>query len=1154
MIWHNDCKGYDKEAIRMKQSVNFEFLRKEWPELANFGGYAEEYAYTDPQSSLIKLRSFGEFMVNFVYQKLNLPCLPKASFHDKLKGEDFSGFTSSPVMTSFFTIKNLGNRAAHDAKGTDKDAIFAIQQAYQLGAWLYCGYHNVKSDVVPEFKAVNADANITTRLKQKLESTAALHKQAMVELELQQQRFELLTTANKQATALKNEQVADNFAAFSGAAAKTLDFNEAKTRKYLIDLELREVDWDVGENRISTDLVGQEVPVTDQPTPSGKGYVDYVLWDDDGLPLAVIEAKKTSANAALGKKQAKDYANALEKQYGQRPVMFYTNGHDIFIWDDVQKYPPRKIYGFYSKSSLQHLVKFQRKEKLKLSEVIIDSHIAGRRYQLETITRVHERFEAKRRKALVVQATGTGKTRVSIALTKSLQDAKWAKRILFLCDRRELRKQASGAFVEFLNAKPYVVGVSDKKYLDTARIFISTYPGMMGIYENFDVGYFDLIIADESHRSIYNVFGNIFKYFDCLQVGLTATPVEMVSRSTCSLFDCGYKDPTANYPLEKAIKENHLVPYEIMTMTTKFMREGINQKSLSDEQIAELEAQGEDPNEFEFQSADIDKAVMNKDTNRQILRNLMENGIKDKDDQLIGKTIVFARRIDHARLLKELFDEMYPELSDGFCEVIHSGEPRADALIDQFKVTEAEKEEDPSLPDPITLVISVDMLDTGIDVPSIVNLVFAKPVKSKVKFWQMIGRGTRLCEDLFGKGKDKSRFLIFDHWGNFDYFEFNYVEVEPSNSKSLTQKRFELRLQLAAIALNKLELETFDKAINLIKADIDSLDTRNINVRDKWALVEQLSNVALLKQFSKTTQTLLATELAPLMQWLDIRNQSKAIRWDCLVTQTQLALLVEPEGISELKHQVLAILERLPKNMAQVQAKAKDIKWLHEDTNWTDITFDDLEKPRVSLRGIMYLLENELLPPGGGPKMTDIMENIADYQLRARATNIETVDYQIYLQKVQEALTPMFDTNPVLIKIRNGEPVSEQEVEQLNGLIHIKYADVDIKTLKQFYPETTKDLSILLRTIVGMNPAYVETLFTQLMQKHRLSADAQRTIDMLVSLVQKTGGIKWADLDKAPYHRIYEQTLGSSENDLFALLKTLELPEPTSSIQGASNA
>ena len=1132
----------------MKQSMNFEFLRKDWPELADFGAYAEEYAFSDPQSALIKLRSYSEFMVNFIYRKLNLPCLPKASFHEKLIGEDFVQLASAPVLDKFHAIKTLGNKAAHENKGTDKDAVFAVKQCYQLGAWFYCSYHNVKADTVPAFIEFETDISQASRLKKKLEQSDALYKQAMAELERQRAANEQFLAASKQTIASKDEAMYLAFTTNSQTVSKTLDFSEAETRKYLIDMELREVGWDVAENDQSTDEVGQEVPVKHQPTETGNGSVDYVLWDDDGLPLAVVEAKKTSKDARIGKKQAKDYADALEKEHGHRPVIFYTNGHDIYIWDDVQNYPPRKIYGYYSKSSLQHLVKFQRVEKKKLTDVAIDTNIAGRRYQLETISRVHETFEQKRRKALVVQATGTGKTRVSIALTKSLQDAKWAKRILFLCDRKELRKQADKAFVEFLGVKPYVVGKSDKKYQDTARIFISTYPGMMNIYENFDVGYFDLIIADESHRSIYNVFGNIFKYFDCLQVGLTATPVEMVSRSTCQLFGCSYKEPTANYPLEKAIEEGHLVPFEIVTMTTKFMRDGINQRSLTDQQIAELEAQGEDPNEYEFESAEIDKAILNKDTNRKVLRNLMENGIKDKDNQLIGKSIIFARRIDHARLLKELFDEMYPELSNGFCEVIHSDEPRAEALIDQFKITEEEKAKDPSLPDPITLAISVDMLDTGIDVPSVVNLVFAKPVKSKVKFWQMIGRGTRLCENLFGQGKHKTRFLIFDHWNNFDYFEFDYEETEPSSGKSLAQKRFETRLQLAATALNKLELPIFEAVIQLIKQDIKALDTRNINVRDHWTIVEQLSDEKLLKQFAKPTVALLESEIAPLMTWLDIRGQSKAFRWDSLIAKTQTVLIADPQAIGALKYELMSILERLPKNTAQVQAKATQIKFLMDNNNWQSISFDELEQNRLALREVMYLLEGEIVPPNPGPKYTDVIEEEALTEYKARAANIHTIDYKIYQQKVQEALEPIFASNPVIQKIRKGQPVTEAEIVQLNGIIHTKYADVDIETLKTFYPDTTDPLDKLLRSIVGMDAQYIEQSFTALLQKHRMPPQAMRVIDMLVGHIARSGGIKMADLDQAPYNRIYEGILGSGEDEVFSLLKSLELPIPLNKI------
>ncbi|GHG74318.1 restriction endonuclease subunit R [Alishewanella longhuensis] len=1136
----------------MKQSMNFEFLRKNWPELADFGAYAEEYAFSDPQSALIKLRSYGEFMVNFIYQTLKLPCLPKASFHDKLVGADFVLLADAAILDKFHIIKTLGNKAAHENKGTDKDAVFAVKQCYQLGAWFYCSYHQAKPDVIPAFIEFTADVSPAHNLTKKLEQKEELYQQAMAELARQQEANEKLLAAAKQTVVVRNEPAFTAFATNSQTVINTLNLNEAETRKYLIDLELRDVGWDVGDNNKSTEQVGQEIEVKHQPTQTGKGYADYVLWDDDGLPLAVVEAKKTAKDARLGKKQAKDYADALEKDFGQRPVMFYTNGHDIYIWDDVQGYPPRKIYSFYSKSSLQHLVKFQRVEKKKLCEVAIDTSIAGRRYQLETLARIHETFEQKRRKALVVQATGTGKTRVSIALTKSLMDAKWAKRILFLCDRKELRKQADKAFVEFLGVKPYVVGKSDKKYQDTARIFIATYPGMMGIYEKFDVGYFDLIIADESHRSIYNVFGNLFKYFDCLQVGLTATPVEMVSRSTCKLFECDYKEPTANYPLEKAIEEGHLVPFEIVSMTTKFMREGMNQRSLTDEQIAELEAQGEDPNEYEFESTDIDKAVLNKDTNRQVLRNLMTNGIKDKDNQLIGKTIIFARKIDHALLLKDLFDKMYPELSKSFCEVIHSKEDRAEALIDQFKITEEEKAKDPSLPDPITLAISVDMLDTGIDVPSVVNLVFAKPVKSKVKFWQMIGRGTRLCKDLFGHGKDKTRFLIFDHWNNFDYFEFYYEEVEPSNSKSLAQKRFELRLQLAEIALKKLELSAFDMAINLVQQDIKSLDTRNINIRDQWQLVEQLSDLKLLKQFAKPTIAMLETTIAPLMDWLLLNGQSKAFRWDCLIAQTQTELINNPQAIAELKFEVQAVLERLPKNVAQVQAKAIEIKFLMDDSNWQSISVAVLEQHRLALREVMYLLEGEITPPNPGPKYTDVKEEYADIEYQVRAANIYTVDYKIYQQKVQEVLEPIFDSNPVIQKIRQGKAVTLEEIAQLNGIIHAKYADLDIETLKTFYPDTTEPLDKLLRSIVGMDARYIEQSFTALLQHHRMPPQAMRIIDMLIGHIARSGGIKMADLDQAPYNKIYEGILGSSEGDVFSFLKTFELPAPLTKAEMAA--
>ncbi len=505
-------------------------------------------------------------------------------------------------------------------------------------------------------------------LQQKLNQNDDLLKKALKELEeAKQAQLE----AQKQAAQLKQQTdhvKADKIRTNTLSLKSSFDFNEAETRKRLIDAELRSEGWDVALDNESTEQVSKEYEVDGQPTATGKGFCDYVLWDDNGKPLAVIEAKRTRKDANAGREQAKLYADALEASTGQRPVIFYTNGYEIYIWDDAQGYAPRLIFGYYSKDSLQYLI-LQRELKKDLNSTPIDTKVAGRLYQMESISRICERFSDKHRKALIVQATGTGKTRVSIALAKRLLDAGWAKRILFLCDRKELRKQAGNAFNEHTKEPLFIKGKSKKELASKARIVIATYPGMIQNYEEYDVGHFDLIVADESHRSIYNKYGELFKYFDALQVGLTATPVEMISRSTSQLFGCDYKMPTANYPLEQAIEEKNLVPFKVVTHTTQFLRDGIKASELTDEQIAELEDQGIDPNTLDFDAKQVDKAIFNKDTNRAIIRNLMEKGLKDVDDQLPGKSIIFARNIAHAELLAELFSEMYPDMGVIFAEL-----------------------------------------------------------------------------------------------------------------------------------------------------------------------------------------------------------------------------------------------------------------------------------------------------------------------------------------------------------------------------------------------------------------------------------------------------------------------------------------------------
>lgn len=1119
------------EIIQHMQSQNFEHLRSHWPDLANLCGHAEQYVYDDPQSALIKLRCFAEKLVGIIYRDWCLPCLPNEKFIDRLENHAFASMVDQGIIDKLHAIRKEGNKAAHEGKFGRGSSLWLLKEAHILSCWLFLSLKKGSKDDFSPFvepaKTTSTDqiSNATVKQLKQSQQREAEHKQrlerALAELEAAQ-LAEL--EAQREAAKLKaqlDEATLSGHRQASEQAKSLLELNEAQTRRRLIDTELHSRGWNIdlleGKN---TDEVTLEEQVEGQPTSSGIGYCDYVLWDDNGKPLAVIEAKRSRENAEKGRQQAKLYADALERKYRQRPVIFYTNGHDIYIWDDAQKSAPRKLYGFYAKQNLQYLVN-QRTKRKDLSATPIDTRVAGRMYQIEAISRVCERFEQGHRKALIVQATGTGKTRVAIALTKRMLAASWAKRVLFLCDRKELRKQAAKAYNEHTSEPIYVVGKTKKDYRTNSQIYIATYPGMMKIMEEFDPGYFDLIIADESHRSIYNVYGDIFKYFDAYQLGLTATPVEMISRSTSQLFACDYKMPTANYPLEQAIADKNLVPFKVVTHTTQFLREGIHGDSLSDEQIAELEDQGLDPNELDFNAAAVDKAVYNKDTNRAILRNLMEKGQRLADGQTLAKSMIFARNIQHADLLAELFTEMYPAYGGNFCRVIHSKYERAEELIDDFKATDGKDSQ-------ITIAISVDMLDTGIDVPEVLNLVFAKPVKSKVKFWQMVGRGTRLCPNLYGPAtdgsQDKKKFLIFDHWANFEYFELDPEEEEPVQSKPLSQKLFEARLAYAEEALKRGEMDGFGKMIVLIKQDIDALDDNSIAIKDNWKLKQQLSQIDVLHQFAPVTKAQLYEKMAPLMQWRNIQGESEALKWDLDIVSAQYAKLCQPDALEAQKEQMLTKVRSLSMHLNQVRSKAEEVNKLQQDEYWATASFDQLEQSRTQLRTIMHLRDKVAVSSEPGATIIDVRENDSEYRVEQRATNIQTVDYEIYRQEVEKTLTPLFDKDPVLQKIRAGEPVSKAELDALNALVHTQNPRVDLDLLSEFYPESSVGLDQLLRTIIGLDVDAIEQQFTDFVQAHHISLSAlqQRFLGLLKSEICRKGQMTVADLYEQPFKGLHQ--------------------------------
>lgn len=1109
-----------EEADRMR-SLNFEFLRPKRAALADLAGFAEAYAWPDPAGALVKQRAFIEHAVLAIYEHYRLPLPYSDSLYGLLMAEPLRQSVPDTVLAHLQLVRQAGNDAAHPRRPIPPQlALECLPLLFNIARWFHLKIDRGDRAVVPDYapppppseSAAQAEATqAQLRLAEaKYGSLEAGHKQ----------RLEAVRAANAKITLLESELT--QFKAEGEKTASILQFDEATTRHRLIDQQLISAGWAVGAMGKDTEQVKQEVPLTGLPTPSGAGRADYVLYGNDGQPLAVIEAKRTAKDAHQGAEQARQYADALEKSTGARPVIFFTNGIDIFLWDDVQRYPYRKIYGFYSKDSLEYLV-HQRTGKKDLALVEPDLIIADRMYQLEAIKRVAERFEHKSRKALIVQATGTGKTRVAISLCDLLMRAGWVKRILFLCDRRELRKQADRAFKAFMPGEPRVIVNSATADDREKRIYLATYPAMMQHYEAFDVGFFDLILTDESHRSIYQKFRTLFQYFDALQVGLTATPVRFIERNTYGLFGCEDRDPTSHYSFEDAIHATppFLVPFRVRTFSSQFRERGFRYEQMGPEQRAQLEAQDPAAEAVDYDASKIDKLLFNRDTTRFLWRSLIEEGIREATGSHVGKTIVFARSHLHAVHLAELFSELYPQYGSTFCRVIDNQEPKAEQLIDDFKDPHHE----------LTIAISVDMLDTGIDVPEVVNLVFAKPVRSYVKFWQMIGRGTRLRPHLFGPGRHKTEFLIFDHWSNFWFFDEQYKEKEPAPQKSLLQNLFEARVEMAQVALEKMAEDGFQLATALILGDVRAVrDTNAIDARDRWRELEKLADGDHLSHFAAVTQADLRSIVAPLQHLRSIRGEEDAYHFDLLMTRLQIELLKggpDAPAVQDLRARVEEAVERLAKNQNPVKARAEAIQQVRSKAFWAAAQVQHIEGLRKELRGIMKYQQH---PPTTrvAPQVFDVTD--ADFSGEAYIPRLEGLDLIEYRRRVGAVLEAHFAHNETLQRIRAGDAVREDQLEELVRLVLEVDDKANIKHLAGHDPETRRSLLTVFRSLIGLDPRAVERAFAGFVHKHpRLSSQQLRFLQVLQNHIAQNGGIELDRIFEAPFTHFYTEDL----DDLF---------------------
>lgn len=906
--------------------------------------------------------------------------------------------------------------------------------------------------------------------------------------------------------------------------------SEASTRQEIIDLRLSKAGWNVEDpSQVTSELdiwIGLPEGIKEpEYEHQGFQYADYALLGEDGYPLAIVEAKKTSKDARIGQEQARQYAENIQKNSGRdMPFVFYTNGHDIYFWD-TEKTPPRKVYGFPTRKDLERLL-FLRKNAKPISQELINRDISGRPYQIEAIRSVLESLEKGHRKALVVMATGTGKTRTCVSLLDVLMRTNRVQRVLFLVDRIALRNQALDAFKEFLPNAPVWPKIGETEIATDRRVYVATYPTMLNIIENKDCPlsphFFDMIVADESHRSIYNVYKNIFDYFDCVQLGLTATPKDVVEHNTFSLFECEDGLPTYAYSYEEAINHQppYLCDYEVLRIKTKFQKEGIHKQNISLAEQQKLLADGKEPEEINYEGTDLEKKVTNKGTNALIVQEFMEECIKDESGTLPGKTIFFAMTMKHARRLQEVFDDLYPEHKGNLAKVIVSDDPRVygkGGLLDQFINNDFPR-----------VAISVDMLDTGIDVREVVNLVFAKPVFSYTKFWQMIGRGTRLLEPRKMKPwcKEKDKFLIMDCWDNFDYFEMNPTGKTERPTKPIPVRLFETKLEKLNVAESVNNDFVVQNTINKLKSDIEKLPQNNVVILDAKTKLEVVDDT-FWQRLNDEKKLYLQKEIAPLMR-TRTGEDYKAMSFELKVLQYSIAKLSETEKqnkkVQTLEEVIIEMISDLPL-IVNVVAKEKDLIEAVLHSGYLTIADEkDLDLLIERIAPLMKYREEGIKPDQDSFNLRDL--TLEKEYIKFGPAN-ERITIQKYREKVEALINKLEEENEILQKIKQGESISSEEVEELANTLQEYEPYPTEENLQKAYDARRVSFLDLIRHIMGIGglitfPEKVSEAFAEFIATHNtLSAKQIQFLHTLQTFIVENGELTKKDLVREPFTKLH---------------------------------
>ena len=910
-------------------------------------------------------------------------------------------------------------------------------------------------------------------------------------------------------------------------------YSEADTRQQVIDQNLRLAGWNLDDpSQVIQELdiyvaEGKTGAVRERATKyAGHQFADYGLVLR-GVPAAVIEAKKTSRDAQLGQEQGLQYAERLRQiHHCPTPFVLYTNGYDTFFWDS-ELYPPAKVPGFPTRDDLEWMAE-RREGRRPLSVELINTAIAGRDYQIEAIRTLLDAIESRRRKFLMVMATGTGKTRTAVALVDALLRSRWVKRVLFLVDRIPLQEQALLAFKEHLPASPRWPEQGETTFDRNRRIYVTTYPTMLNLIHAgttpanwISPFFFDLIIADESHRSIYNTYQQVVRYFHGLTLGLTATPRDHVDHDTFTLFDCPTGDPTFAYGFEEAVRHDppYLCDFEVLKVRSKFQVEGIRGPQLGEPEREQLELEGLDPEAIDFEGTDLELKVTNSGTNAVIVREFMEEAIKDPTGTLPGKSIIFAVSVKHARKLQDLFDQLYPEHRGRLARVLVAEDSRVygkGGLLDQFKNQDMPR-----------VAISVDMLDTGVDVREAVNLVFAKPVYSYVKFWQMIGRGTRVLEADPRLRKpwcpEKDRFLIIDCWNNFEYFEMNPKGREPGQQVPMPVRLFWARLdQLEAAQLRAANDTTEALKADLRKALAD-LPANNVVVLERQADLARVRDDRFWHRLGADDLGFLRKTIAPILRAKSDAD-FKALRFETDVVDLGTALLLgNPDARDALRDAIIEQVEELPLGVNLVARERGLIEAVLTAPWWIDADDTKLRQLVDRLAPLMRFREQRR-DPMLSLNLSDIT---AVHERIAIAPDGRDMPIAAYRHRVEETVQALLAQNPVLQRIQTGDRVTEEDLRELAELLRRQDPGIDEERLRKVYDARTASFLALMRHVLGVEPlerwsVVVTREFERFISEHTTYTALQvRFLQTLRTFLLHRGRVERRDLVDSPFTRIH---------------------------------